>query len=430
MNRSYTDLLKNLRVVDLSRGLAGPSCTRLMADLGAEVIKVEPPTGDQTRTFNYQREGRSGYFIQQNLGKQDLAVDLRRERGRDLVLEMTSIADVVVESYRPGVMRRLGLDYPALRRANPSIILSSISAFGQYGPYADRRGGDYNIQALSGMMWLNGEPSGPPMWTGNAYCDTTTGLHAFGATVAALYRRLLTGQGEHVDIALMDCAMWQQEIAFQQYTLSKGEAEQRRSGSGRTDNAPVNVYRGRDAFMVLAAMSDSAWQTLAEVMDAPSLLSDVRFATRALRVANRETLDKIIEAWVASFSTVDEVITRLLSKGLVCGRVRSISEVIADPNTDAREMLVTVPDPVIGEPVRILNSPMRFSQSTAYPRGHAPLLGEDTSGVLTQLLGRAPASIVNLLGEGTLTAEERAMPKILRELGITRPEASPSPTGA
>jgi crotonobetainyl-CoA:carnitine CoA-transferase CaiB-like acyl-CoA transferase len=389
-----------------------------MADLGAEVIKIEPPAGEQTRTFVHQRNGRSGYFIQQNLGKQDLAVDLRKEQGRELALELTAISDVVVESYRPGVMERLGLDYPTLRQANPSIVLCSISAFGQYGPYSDRRGGDYNIQALSGMMVLNGEENGPPMWTGNAYCDTTTGLHAFGATVSALYRRLQTGQGEHVDLALLDCAIWHQEIAFQQYVLSDGKKEQRRSGSARTDNAPVNVYRGRDGYMVLAAMSESAWQTLVEVMEIPGLLSDDRFATWFLRVENRNALDRLIEEWICSFTSVDDVIERLLGRGLVCGKVRSVPQIIADPNTHVREMLVKVYDPAIEEQLPIVNSPMRFSGSSAYPRGPAPLLGQDTSKVLTELLGSNSARALGLLGNGTLTAEDLAIPKILQQLGL------------
>ena len=418
MRKPYADFLKGIRIVDFSRALAGPSCTRLMADLGAEVIKIEPPTGDQTRTFAYQRNGRSGYFIQQNLGKQGLSIDLRREAGKTLVLELISVADVVVESYRPGVMARLGLDYPRLRQVNPSVVLCSISAFGQYGPYADRRGGDYNIQALSGMMSLNGYPDGPPMWTGNAYSDTTTGLHAFGATVAALYRRLQTGMGEHIDVALLDCSLWHQEISFQQYLLSDGKTLQLRAGSGRTDNAPANVYKGRDGHMVLAAMSESAWKTLCEAMELPMLATDSQFRSKALRIQNVAALDRIIEQWVCTFHSVDSAIERLLSRGLVCGRVRTIPEIVADVNTDAREMLVEVPDPAFSKPLRVMNSPMRFSSSSAYPRGHAPLLGESAASVTTQLLGYAPEEVLHLLGEGVLTVEERAAPQVMKELGV------------
>ena len=387
-----------------------------MADLGAEVIKVEPPGGDHTRSFQHQRDGRSGYFIQQNAGKRDIALDLRTAEGKAVLDELVSIGDIVVENFRPGVMANLGFAYEDLRRLNPSVILCSISAFGQYGPYSERRGGDYNIQALSGMMWINGDPDGPPTWTGNAYCDTTTGLHAYGATVSALYNRLLTGRGEHVDVALMDCAIWQQEITFQQYLLSDGAIEPTRSGSARTDNAPVNVYRGRDGFMVLAAMSDSAWTLLTNTMGMPDLEHDQRFATRMDRVEHQRELDRVIEGWVSSFDSIQDVIELLLSKGLVCGKVRDIPEIVADPNTTAREMLVGIDDPVIEGPVHVLNSPMRFHASTAHPRGPAPLLGQDWDDVLCGLLGRSRDDALALIGNGAALVEDRALRPMLARL--------------
>ena len=394
-----------------------------MADLGAEVIKIEPPGGDHTRSFQHQREGRSGYFIQQNAGKQDIALDLRTADGRAVLDELVSIGDVVVENFRPGVMANLGYGYEDLRRLNPSVILCSISAFGQYGPYSERRGGDYNIQALSGMMWINGEPDGPPMWTGNAYCDTTTGLHAYGAAVSALYNRLLTGRGEHVDVALMDCAIWHQEITFQEYLLSDGAIEPTRSGSGRTDNAPVNVYRGRDGYMVLAAMSDPAWTLLTATMGMPELEHDERFATRWDRVERMRELDRIIEEWVSRFDSVQDVIDLLLSKGLICGKVRDIPEVVADPNTDARGMLVDIDDPVLEAPVRVMNSPMRFHASTARPRGPAPLLGQDWDGILCGLLGRSRDEALALIGNGAALVEEQALRPMLARLDA---DAAPS----
>ncbi len=387
-----------------------------MADLGAEVIKVEPPGGDHTRSFQHQRDGRSGYFIQQNAGKRDIALDLRTAEGKAVLDDLVSIGDIVVENFRPGVMANLGFAYEDLRRLNPSVILCSISAFGQYGPYSERRGGDYNIQALSGMMWINGDPDGPPTWTGNAYCDTTTGLHAYGATVSALYNRLLTGRGEHIDVALMDCAIWQQEITFQQYLLSDGAIEPTRSGSARTDNAPANVYRGRDGFMVLAAMSDSAWTLLTNTMGMLDLEHDQRFATRMDRVDNQRELDRVIEGWVSSFDSIQDVIELLLSKGLVCGKVRDIPEIVADPNTAAREMLVGIDDPVIEGPVRVMNSPMRFHASTAHARGPAPLLGQDWDDVVCGLLGRSRDDALALIGNGAALVEDRALRPMLARL--------------
>lgn len=416
MHLQTSQLLEGIRVVDLSRGLAGPFCTRLMADLGAEVIKIEPPGGDQTRTFERTRDNRSGYFIQQNVSKQGIAIDLRKPEGKQVVLDLISIADVVVENYRPGVMARLGINYDSLCKINPTIVMCSISAFGQYGPYSQLRGGDYNIQALSGMMWINGEKDGPPMWTGNAYCDTAAGNHAFGGIVAALFRRIQLGRSEHIDISLLDCAIYQQEQIFQQYLVSEGEVEPHRMGSSRPENVPVNVYRGKDAYLVLAAMSDTAWDLLVDTMELPGLGGDKRFSSRALRVENRFELDKIIEEWVQSFGSTDQVINLLESKGLVCGRVRSIPEVLNDPHIAEREMVLPVTDPGIGKEISVLNSPLRFHDTSSRLRGPAPLFGQHTAEVLGELLGYNRPRVLSLIGEGIAQMEESVVSETLQAL--------------
>lgn len=409
MKKRMTQLLDGVRVVDISRALAGPFCTRLMTDLGADVIKIEPPWGDQSRTLEHLRDGRSGYFIQQNAGKKGIALDLNRPEGKDILLNLVEVSDVLIENYRPGVMDRLGLDYETLQEVNPALVMCSISAFGQYGPLSERRGADYNIQALSGMMWLCGEADGPPMWTGNAYTDVTAGAHAFGGIMSALFNRLRTGQGEHIDIALLDCAVWHQEMAFEQYLFSEGKVLPHRAGSARAGSAPVNVYRGRDAYVVLAAMSAPAWDILTDTMEMLELRTDSRFATPELRAQNQKELDSIIEEWVGGFESVDDLVELLLARGLVCGRVRSIPEVVDDPQLEERDMWASVMDPGIGEAITVLNTPFRFHDSSSSLRGPAPLLGEHTTGVLCGLLGHDPTDVLGLIGSGVLVVEERAL---------------------
>lgn len=226
--------LAGVRVLDLTRVLAGPFCTRTMADMGAEIIKVEPPGGDVARQFEYTTpEGVSGYFMQQNCGKKDISLDLADPTAKEVLRRLAELSDVVVENYRPGVMKRLGFSYQDLREINPSIIMCSISAFGQDSPYANRPAGDMVVQSMSGIASLTGEPDGAPQTTGMSFSDTTGGIHAFGAICAALYQRSLTGRGQYIDIALVDCILWQNEWASQYLFLSQGEAVPTRYGNRR-----------------------------------------------------------------------------------------------------------------------------------------------------------------------------------------------------
>ena len=280
--------LAGVRVLDLTRVLAGPFCTRTMADMGAEVIKVEPPGGDVARQFEYTTpEGVSGYFMQQNCGKKDISLDLADPAAKEVLRRLAEISDVVVENDRPGVMKRLGFSYQDLREINPSIIMCSISAFGQDSPYANRPAGDMVVQSMSGIASLTGEPDGAPQTTGMSFSDTTGGIHAFGAICAALYQRSLTGRGQYIDIALVDCILWQNEWASQYLFLSQGEAVPTRYGNRRPILIPGNLFQGKDGWVAIVASTDPGWRNLTQAMGMPELAQDPRFRDRMSRTPHR-----------------------------------------------------------------------------------------------------------------------------------------------
>ena len=409
--------LSGVRVLDLTRALAGPFCGRVLADFGAEVIKVEPPGGDNARQFEYLTpEGVSGYFMQQNCGKQDICVDLAHPGAKEAVWRLVTISDVVVENFRPGVMERLGLGFPQLVRLNPTVILCSISAFGQTGRYAHRPGGDMIIQSMSGLASLTGDPDGPPQTTGMALTDTTGGLHAFGAICAALYRRSSTGKGERIDISLLECVVWQNEWASQHYFLSHGKVKPTRYGNRRPILSPGNLFRGKDGYVTVVTSTDPGWENLTRAMGMSELAIDPRFANREGRHANRDELERIVQQWVASFDSVDQVEEVLADRsGVQAAKVRSWPEMIEDELLRARGLVTHVQDPVLG-PTPVMNSPFNFDTSTTGVRGPAPLLGEHTLGILKDLLGYRQADIFQMLSDNALHADDQVMARLAEAL--------------
>lgn len=403
-------ILSSVRVLDLSRALSGPFCTRLMADHGAEVIKVEPPGGDMSRGLEYLTpEGRSGYFIQQNCGKQSVSLDLRIPGALRFLQELVEISDVVLENFRPGVMAKLGLGYSELLKINPSIVMCSLSGYGEGSPHAHRVAGDQAIQASSGMMWMTGHPDGPPLLAGSAICDFSAGLHAFGGVCAALFDRAVTGRGHRIDISMFDCAFWQHDIAIQQYLLSKGAIKPRRYGNRRSATVPANAYQGRDGYVTIVAATDSGFANLARAMGMPELADDPRFSTRKARLGHADELDAEIEKWLGGLDSVDTAVSILADRAKVlCAKVMTIEQVVEDPQVKARNLLPSVEDPVLG-PIRVVNSPIRFSSTPSGPRGPAPLMGQHYLEVFHELLGHPSEEVLDLLGSGVLDAEERAI---------------------
>ena len=411
--------LDGVRVLDLTRVLAGPFCTRMMADMGAHVIKVEPPGGDAARQFEYTSpEGVSGYFMQQNCGKQDICLDLADPAAREVMCRLVQVSDVVVENFRPGVMKRLGFDYESLRKLNSSVIMCSISAFGQDSPYANRPAGDMVVQAMSGIASLTGDPDGPPQTTGMSLSDTTGGIHAFGAICAALYRRSITGRGQLIDVALVDCILWQNEWASQYLFLSDGKEVPARYGNRRPILIPGNLFMGKDGWVAIVASTDPGWQNLTRAMGLPHLAQDSRFKDRSARMAHRDELESIVESWVGSFDSVQRVEELLADKGGVqCGRVRSWKEMLEDPHVERRKLVAEVEDPLLG-PTPVMNSPFRLRGAQAQVSGPAPLLGQHTYPVLRELLGYGHQEILDMVNANALHAEPAVMASLVQRLMI------------
>ena len=409
--------LEGVRVLDLTRVLAGPFCTRLMADMGAHVVKVEPPGGDAARQFEYiTPEGVSGYFMQQNCGKEDICLDLANPGAREVMRRLVGVSDVVVENFRPGVMKRLGLDYESLRRLNPSVILCSISAFGQDSPYANRPAGDMVVQAMSGIASLTGDPDGPPQTVGMSLSDTSGGVHAFGAICAALYHRSVTGRGQFIDLALADCILWQNEWASQYLFLSGGRQVPVRYGNRRPILIPGNLFRGKDGWVAIVASTDPGWRNLTEAMGLPDLAKDRRFANREARMAHREELENIVEEWVGSFESVQDVEELLGDRGGVqCGRVRSWREMLEDPHVERRRLVASVEDPLMG-PTPVMNSPFRIDGVGSEARGPAPLLGQHTYRILGELLGCSNGEILEMINANAVHADPVVMTELVQRL--------------
>lgn len=408
--------LSGVRVLDFTRALAGPFCTRLLCDLGAEVIKIEPPPGDQSRDFMYvTEEGISGYFMQQNVGKKGLCLDLRVPLGKSLARKLTDLCDVVVENYRPGVMARLGLDYDTLSRTNPGLVMCSISGYGQTGSSINRPAADHTAQAMSGVAHLNGDADGRPRLVGTAVGDTVGGAHAFGAICAALYRRSITGQGQHIDLSLVDSLIWQNEWAFEYLLLSGGRELPRKS------RPVVNVhgiYKARDGYVTLAAVTQEGWENLTKVMGRPDLASDPRFLTPPDRELRWKEVDTLIEQWVLTFPSAKAAVHAFTDVGgLVGSEVLSIPEVLEAPRMEERGLLTEVENPILG-PVKVLNSPFKFSDSDSGARDHAPLLGEHSIPVLRELLGLSQEKILDLVGTGAVIMEERVVTGAMRDLDL------------
>ena len=409
--------LQGVRILDLTRVLAGPFCTRLMADMGAHVVKVEPPGGDAARQFEYiTSEGVSGYFMQQNCGKDDICLDLSDAGAREVMERLVQVSDVVVENFRPGVMSRLGLDYESLRRLNPSIILCSISAFGQNSPYAHRAAGDMVVQAMSGIASLTGDPEGPPQTVGMSLSDTSGGVHAFGAVCAALYHRSVTGRGQFIDLALVDCILWQNEWASQYLFLSDGRQIPERYGNRRPILIPGNLFRGKDGWVAIVASTDPGWRNLTQAMGLPHLAEDCRFVNRVARMAHRDELEEIVEEWVESFESVQEVEELLADRGGVqCGRVRSWREMLEDSHTERRRLVASVEDPVMGS-TPVMNSPFRIQGAGSGARGPAPLLGQHTYQVLGELLGCSDGEILEMINANAIHADPVVMTELVERL--------------
>jgi crotonobetainyl-CoA:carnitine CoA-transferase CaiB-like acyl-CoA transferase len=377
--------LAGVRVLDLSRVIAGPFCTQLLGDLGAEVVKVEHPEhGDDSRGMKPPAAGDEAHFyLAFNRSKKSVAIDLGRPEGRDLVHRLAAVSDVLVENFRPGVMRRLGLDWDTMHARHPALIYCSISAYGQTGPRAERPGFDPVLQAESGMMAVNGEPDGDPLRHPIAIVDTFTGLYAATAILAALFARRETGRGQRIELALLDCAVAMLGNVGQYY-LTSGQ-DPARLGNAHPAAVPVGLFKTRTGPFYLACGTDRLYRQLCDaVLRRPDLVADPRFSTNSARVVNREALFAVLERIFAG-DTRESWLARFEAAGVAAGAVRPVSQALESDEVRERGLVATVPHPTAGA-VRLLRSPCRFSSTPVRPPAAPPLLGEHTDAVLRDLL--------------------------------------------
>ena len=395
--------LDGIRVIDLSRIVAGPLATQILSDYGAEVVKIERPEGgDDSRQWAppVASDGEASYFFAVNRGKRSVTLDLKHPRGKALLVDLVRIGDVLVENFKPGTMDDLGLGYRDLRAVNPRLVYCSISGFGQTGPYRERAGYDAIMQGFTGLMSITGEPDGPPVKVGVALIDAITALYAHGAILAALHHRDRTGEGQYLELSLMECGIAALINAATAYLV--GGEVQGRWGSAHPSLVPYQAFRTRDGYLMVGAGNESLWRAFCDVLDEPALARDPRYESNAKRVAARAELVARIEARLLTRDR-DEWVAAFAAAGLPAGPINDIANVFADPQVRHREMVVEVEHPTAGR-VRLPGIPVKFGVTPARVGGPPPRLGEHTDAVLGGLLGLTGPHIAGLRRSGALGA--------------------------
>ena len=397
--------LEGIRVVDLSHVLAAPTVTMYLADLGAEVLHIEPPIGDDAREFGPfagdHDKNRSGYFISLNRNKKGLVLNLKQPKAKDILRELIKISDVVVENFRPTTMRKLGFGWEDLKKINPRIVYCSICGFGQDSlpEYSERPSYDMVAQAYSGLMSITGPEGGPPCRVGSSVGDILTGLQATIGILAALRHRDRTGRGQHVDMAMIDSVFATLENAVARYTIS-GEIPGPLGGT-HPSITPFQGYKTKDGSYVIAAIgTDALFVRFAKVIGRPDLPEDERFKTNPLRTRHREALNGILDPIMMTKTTPEwgEIFEK---EGLPYSPINNMKQICEDPHIAYRKMLVDIDQPRVGR-MRIAASPIRMSETPGEVYAPAPLLGQHTDEVLKALLGYSDETIAQLKKEGVI----------------------------
>jgi crotonobetainyl-CoA:carnitine CoA-transferase CaiB-like acyl-CoA transferase len=404
-----TGPLAGLRVFDLTRILAGPTCTQLLGDLGAEVVKIERPgQGDDTRKWGppyvQDKDGNdtktSAYYLSSNRNKRSVTLDIAREEGQRLARQLIQESDVVVENFKAGGLKKYGLAYDDVKEIAPHIIFCSITGFGQTGPYASRAGYDYLAQGMGGIMSLTGEPDGEPMKVGIGIADIMCGMYASSAILAALHRRQKTGEGQHIDLALLDT-----QVSWLTYEglnyLTSGELPKRR-GNEHPNIVPYKTMPASDGYFILAVGNDSQFAKFCEEAGRPDLAQDHRFTTNAERVRNREALYPILDEITAQRPLQDWV-DALNARGVPSGPVNTLDRVFADPQIQHRAMQIQMdyPEAAKGK-VDLIGNPIGFSETPVSYRQAPPKMGEHTDAVLHEALGLSAEEISALRDRGVI----------------------------
>jgi len=401
--------LNGLRVFDLTRILAGPTCTQILGDLGADIIKVEQPgKGDDTRRFAPpflqddagNETSESAYFSSSNRNKRSITLDLNNPEGKDLAYKLIAKSDILVENFKVGGLEKYGLSYDHLKSDFPGLIYCSITGFGQTGPYAKRPGYDVLIQAMGGFMSLTGEPDGIPQKAGVPIADLMAGMYAAVSINAALRHREKTGEGQHIDIGMLDTMVATLSIMGLNY-LSTGE-DPRRLGNAHPNIVPYQAFATADGSIVLAAANDDQFKRFCEFAGAPELASDENYLTNDLRVRNREPLIEKLTALMAEKPS-EHWLQGLEKVNVTCGPINTLEQVFNDPQVKFRGMELELPHPATGDnPVHLIASPIRMSATETANRHAPPLLGQHTEEVLAELLGLGADEVAKLRGRGAI----------------------------
>lgn len=392
--------LAGIRVLDLSRILAGPYCSMTLGDLGAEIIKVErPKVGDDTRTWGPPfAEGESAYYLCCNRNKKSITIDLKNSRGRALVKELARSSDVVIENFTPGLMQRFGLDFETLREGNPRLIYCSISAYGQDGPYRDRPGYDMVLSAVGGLMGITGPEGGEPCKVGVAITDVVTGISASGAIMAALIHRGRSGRGQYIDCSLLDIQVAALANIASNWLVADKEAK--RWGTAHESIIPYQVFDAKDRPIAIAVANQKLWESFCQAIGKPEWMNDPRFESNPNRVENRKELVARI-ADVMAQKTCDEWVDLFVGAAIPCGPVNNMEGLFHDPQVLHRGMIAEVPHETIGT-LRLTGVPIKYSETPASIRLPPPLLGQHTEEILTEVLGYTPEQIDALRQAGAV----------------------------
>ena len=399
-NINQSGALSGLRVLDLTRVLAGPFCTMLLADMGAEVIKVEEPErGDDSRGYPPFLRGASAYFANLNRNKKSLILDLKKQEAKDILTSLLKKADVLLENFKPGTMEKLGFGYDEVKKINPRLVYASISGFGQYGPYKDRPGYDIIGQAMGGLMSTTGWPDSPPTRTGTAMADILAGLNCAIGILAALKGRERTGKGERVDVALVDSVVSAMETIVQLY-LVEGRIPGR-IGNRYEFIAPYDSYAASDGWVVIGVGGEEVWKRFCKAIAREDLLQDPRFATNRDRVKEYAPLKEIVTDWSSKRKAAD-IISLLMSFSVPCAPIYNVEQIVTDAHiAEARGMVVDMPHPLEGT-MKVIACPIKFTETQPSIRATAPLHGEHTEAILKGILGLSEEDCARLKKAGAV----------------------------
>lgn len=392
-------LLEGVRVLDLSQAYSAPFGTMHLADHGAEVIKVEALTGDQSREWDPMENGYSGYYAYINRNKKGISLNLKKEEGKEVLRKLIRECDVIVENFRTGTLARLGFPYETIKEINPQIIYGSLSGFGNSGPFVGRASYDPVAQALGGMMSITGYPGGPFLKTGPAIGDSFTGTYLALGIAMALYHREKTGEGGQIDVSMLDTIFSALESAVMHWTINGDILKQ--CGNADPNISPFDSYAAKDGEFVLCCGTHAQWLVVCDIIGKPELKEDPRFCNNSVRCINRDQVRMYLEEWTTQ-KTLDELEEIFLENNLPYGQILNIKEAIEHPQIQARNMMWKVYDPGFGREIEMPGTPIKYSESDDEPWKGAPLLGEDTDEILGKYGGYSEDEISKLREEGVI----------------------------